>query len=364
MREATTKTLPNAILSVHGSSDRNDSVNARPQLSPSRDQAGLDDLMHLVEQDMASVNHLILTRMQSRVTLIPQLAGHLIASGGKRLRPMITLAAASLCGYRGVRHHRLAAAVEFIHTATLLHDDVVDESNLRRGLASANAVFGNKPSVLVGDFLFSRAFSLMVEDGSLRVLEILSEAAAIIAEGEVEQLMTSNDLATNEAAYLNVIRAKTASLFAAAARIGAVVADRPQAEEEALGQFGLNLGLAFQLVDDALDYAALQEKLGKTIGDDFREGKMTLPVILAVARGENHPDELAFWQRTLEDLEQTPEDLARAQHLIESHGGIVDTLARADFYADSARDALLRFPTSPARQAMLNAVHFAVKRGY
>ncbi|MCX8505701.1 MAG: polyprenyl synthetase family protein [Alphaproteobacteria bacterium] len=320
--------------------------------------------MQLVEGDLAQVNQLILARMQSRVTLIPHLAGHLIASGGKRLRPMITLAAAGLCGYRGDRHYRLAAAVEFIHTATLLHDDVVDESHLRRGSASANALFGNKPSVLVGDFLFSRAFSLMVEDGSLRVLLILSEAAAIIAEGEVEQLITSNDLATSEAAYLNVIRAKTASLFAAAARIGAVVADRPMTEEEALGQFGLNLGLAFQLVDDALDYAAEQEKLGKTIGDDFREGKMTLPVILAVARGQNSPDERAFWQRTMEDLEQTPDDLATAQKLITAHHGITDTLARADEYARAAHDALMVFQPSPARQALLNAVQFSVRRGY
>ncbi|MDI9349976.1 MAG: polyprenyl synthetase family protein [Candidatus Symbiobacter sp.] len=337
---------------------------AATKLAANNDAASLEHLSQLVAHDMAQVNELILARMQSPVTLIPQLAGHLIASGGKRLRPMLTLATAALCGYRGVRHHRLAAAVEFIHTATLLHDDVVDESNLRRGVDSANALFGNKPSVLVGDFLFSRAFSLMVEDGSLRVLEILSDAAAIIAEGEVQQLMTSNDLATTEAAYLNVIRAKTASLFAAAARIGAVVADRPPQEEEALGQFGLNLGLAFQLVDDALDYAAEQEKLGKNVGDDFREGKMTLPVILAVAHGQTHAEERAFWQRTMEHLDQNSADLARAQAIITAHNGIADTLARADEYAAAARASLLQFPPSPIRQALLNAVRFAVTRGY
>src|SRR4051812_36582892 len=227
--------------------------------------------------------------MHSPVALIPQLAGHIVAAGGKRLRPMLTLAAARMCGYRptdGVRprHVSLAAAVEFIHTATLLHDDVVDGSDLRRGLATANSVWGNKPSVLVGDFLFSRAFQLMVEDGSLKVLAILSHASAVIAEGEVLQLVTSNDTTTDEEAYLAVIRAKTAQLFAAAAKIGAVVCDRPEAEELALESYGRNLGIAFQLVDDMLDYSADEAALGKTIGDDFREGKITLPIVLAFAR--------------------------------------------------------------------------------
>jgi octaprenyl-diphosphate synthase len=253
--------------------------------------ASLDRLSELLRGDLARVNALILERMQSPVALIPQLAGHIIAAGGKRLRPMLTLASARLCGYRGGeeagdRHVTLAAAVEFIHTATLLHDDVVDASDLRRGLATANAVWGNKPSVLVGDFLFSRAFQLMVEDGSLKVLGILSHASAVIAEGEVLQLVTSNDTATDEAAYLAVIRAKTAQLFAAASQIGAVIADRPDAEEAALTAFGLNLGIAFQLVDDMLDYSARQAELGKTVGDDFRDGKITLPIVLAFKRGD------------------------------------------------------------------------------
>src|SRR5690242_6312919 len=243
----------------------------------------LDPLTELVRHDLGAVNALILERMQSTVALIPQLAGHIIAAGGKRLRPMLTLATARLCGYRGGRRHvALAAAVEFIHTATLLHDDVVDASDLRRGLATANAVWGNKPSVLVGDFLFSRAFQLMVEDGSLKVLDILSSASAVIAEGEVLQLVTSNDTETTEESYLAVIQAKTAQLFAAASRIGAVLADRPSAEEQALEAYGRSLGIAFQLVDDMLDYSAEQAELGKTVGDDFREGKITLPVVLAL----------------------------------------------------------------------------------
>ncbi len=325
-------------------------------------QPSLDALHGLVKADLDAVNRIILERMQSPVALIPQLASHLIAAGGKRLRPMITLGAAQLCGYRGTRHHMLAACVEFIHTATLLHDDVVDESDLRRGEPSANAVFGNKASVLVGDFLFSRSFQLMVADGSLRVLEILSNASAVIAEGEVHQLMTTNDLGTDEAAYLEVISGKTAVLFAAAAEVGAVVAERPAAECAALRSFGMNLGIAFQLVDDALDYSAAQAKLGKTVGDDFREGKVTLPVILAYQKGT--PEERAFWQRTVEGLEQTEADLPRAQALMERYGTLAATLDRARAYANEAKAALAGFPASPIRAAFEDAADFAVLRGY
>ncbi|HYH17751.1 MAG TPA: polyprenyl synthetase family protein, partial [Azospirillum sp.] len=274
----------------------------------------LDDLTALVDDDLKAVNELIIAKMQSSVELIPQLAGYLIAAGGKRLRPVLTLAAARMCGYQGENHKMLATVVEFIHTATLLHDDVVDESDLRRGLASANAVFGNKASVLVGDFLFSRAFELMVEVGSLDVLRILSRASAVIAEGEVLQLQTTNDTETSEQAYLEVIKGKTAELFAAACRVGAVVAGRPQAEEMALYDYGMNLGIAFQLVDDVLDYSAKQAKLGKTVGDDFREGKITLPVVLAFRRGND--EERAFWRRAMEELEQQDGDLERAQQLM------------------------------------------------
>ena len=236
----------------------------------------------------------------------------------------------------------LAACVEFIHTATLLHDDVVDDSDLRRGSATANAVWGNKAPVLVGDFLFTRAFQLMVADGNLRVLEILSNASAVIAEGEVQQLVTANDTGTTEQAYLEVIAAKTGALFQAACQIGAVVADRPPAEEEALAAYGDNLGIAFQLIDDALDYSARQAQLGKSVGDDFREGKITLPVLLAFARGSE--TERAFWRRTLEDLEQQRGDLERAQELIARHGAIEATVARAEAYAPARAAEPRRVP--------------------
>jgi octaprenyl-diphosphate synthase len=330
--------------------------------------ASLDRLSELLRGDLARVNTLILERMQSPVALIPQLAGHIIAAGGKRLRPMLTLACARLCGYRGGtdeagdRHVTLAAAVEFIHTATLLHDDVVDASDLRRGLATANAVWGNKPSVLVGDFLFSRAFQLMVEDGSLKVLGILSHASAVIAEGEVLQLVTSNDTATDEAAYLAVIRAKTAQLFAAASQIGAVIANRPDAEEEALTAFGLNLGIAFQLVDDMLDYSARQAELGKTVGDDFRDGKITLPIVLAFKRGDEQ--ERRFWRRTLEQSEQSDDDLDRAIALLHKHGALRETLERARHYGTQARAALAGFADCAEKRALIEAVDFCLARGY
>jgi octaprenyl-diphosphate synthase len=334
-------------------------------LEDGRDKArkpSLQPLTELVGEDLKAVNQIIVDRMHSPVALIPQLAGHIVAAGGKRLRPMLTLAAARMCGYGGDRHKALAACVEFIHTATLLHDDVVDESDLRRGLATANAVWGNKASVLVGDFLFARAFQLMVADGSLRVLDILSSASAIIAEGEVLQLVTSNDTETSEQSYLEVIRCKTAALFAAACRIGAVVADRPRVEEEALDSYGLNLGIAFQLVDDVLDYSAKQSELGKTIGDDFREGKITLPVVLAFRRGD--AEERAFWKRVLEDVEQTDEDLDRALALLERHGALRDTVARAGHYGAIARDALGIFPDSQAKRALLEIVDFCIERAY
>jgi octaprenyl-diphosphate synthase len=322
----------------------------------------LDPLFRLLGDDLARVNTLIVARMHSPVALIPQLAGHIVSAGGKRLRPMLTLAASRLCGYQGERHLALAAAVEFIHTATLLHDDVVDASELRRGRDTANAVWGNKPAILVGDFLFSRSFELMVEDGSLRVLDILSHASAVIAEGEVQQLITANDTTTTEAAYLQVIEAKTAALFAAAARIGAVVAERPPAEEEALERFGRNLGIAFQLIDDMLDFSALQSDLGKSVGDDFRDGKITLPILIAIARAD--AEERDFWRRTLEDGEQGEGDLDRAIRLVERRGALAETLRRARTYAAEAVEALAIFPDGPLRQALIEAAAFATERGF
>ncbi|MDR3451018.1 MAG: polyprenyl synthetase family protein [Alphaproteobacteria bacterium] len=324
--------------------------------------AALDALAALVASDVSAVNQLIVQRMESRVAMIPRLAGHIVAAGGKRLRPILTLAAAQLCGYEGQRHRKLAASVEFIHTATLLHDDVVDASDLRRGGPSANALFGNEASVLVGDFLFSRAFELMVEDGSIDVLRILSHASAVIAEGEVLQLATTNDSTTGEQAYLEVVRAKTAELFAAACRIGAVVAARPSSEEEALRTFGLNLGIAFQIVDDVLDYSAEQARLGKTVGDDFREGKVTLPVILAIHRGSEA--ERAFWKRTLEDTDHREGDLAHAQDLMHRHHALRDSIDRARHYGAIARDALGLFADHPVKRALLDIVDFTVEREY
>jgi len=323
-----------------------------------------EDALHvlaaLVEHDIAACNRTIVARMDSPVALIPQLAAHIVAAGGKRLRPLLTLAAAKLCGYTGTRHTKLAACVEFIHTATLLHDDVVDESALRRGLASANAVFGNKASVLVGDFLFARAFQLMVEDGSLQVLAVLSRAAATIAEGEVLQLVTQNDLSTTEDRYLEVIQGKTAALFAAACQVGAIVAERPEAEEAALSTYGSNLGIAFQLVDDALDYAADQATLGKTVGDDFREGKITLPVLAAYQAGG--ATDQAFWHRTIEDSDQQPADLEHALALMAHHGAIATTLARATRFAGAAKAALAVFPDSAVRRALMDVADYTVRR--
>jgi len=322
----------------------------------------LDLLTRLVAEDLAKVNAVILERMKSPVYLIPQVASHLIAAGGKRLRPMLTLACARMCGHDGDRHVGLAACVEFIHTATLLHDDVVDESVLRRGASSANALWGNKTSVLVGDFLFSRAFELMVEDGSLEVLAILSKASSVIAEGEVLQLMTANDTETSEDDYLEVVRAKTAKLFAAAAEIGAVVADRPAAERRALEAFGHNFGMAFQLIDDVLDYSAHQATLGKTVGDDFREGKITLPIILAFRAAD--AESRAFLRRTLEDLEQKKGDLKRCVALLERCGALAATMDRARRYAATARQSLDTLPDRPERRALAEALDFAVSRAY
>ncbi len=331
-----------------------------PMTGPGTTEDVLAALIAQVRDDLEACNRTIVARMDSPVALIPQLAAHIVAAGGKRLRPVLTLAAARMCGYAGLRHVHLAACVEFIHTATLLHDDVVDESQLRRGLASANAVFGNKASVLVGDFLFARAFQLMVTDGSLRVLEILSAAAATIAEGEVLQLVTQNDLSTPEDRYLDVIRGKTAALFAAACQVGAVVAARPEAEETALRDYGTNLGIAFQLVDDALDYAADQAVLGKTVGDDFREGKITLPVLTAYAAGS--PSERAFWQRTIESSEQTEADLDEALRLIDRSGAIGVTLDRAAQFAAAAKRSLMLFPDTPLRRSLQAVADYTVNR--
>ena len=330
-------------------------------LSTSR-APSLDALMTLVASDMNGVNAVILERMQSKVALIPELAGHLIAGGGKRMRPMLTLASASLLGYPGTRHHKLAAAVEFIHTATLLHDDVVDGSGMRRGKRTANLIWGNPASVLVGDFLFSRAFELMVEDGSLKVLRILSHASAVIAEGEVDQLTAQRRIETDEDHYLDIISAKTAALFAAACRVSPVVAEASEESELALECYGKNLGIAFQLSDDVIDYASDTETMGKGVGDDFRDGKMTLPVILAYARGDM--DDRAFWRSAIGGERVSDDDLAHAIALLKETEALGDTIERARQYGRRAIDALAMFPASKAKAALTEAAEFAVARAY
>ncbi|WP_395612971.1 polyprenyl synthetase family protein [Allosphingosinicella sp.] len=328
-----------------------------PNRSPS-----LEPMMQLVAADLNHVNAVILERMQSEVALIPELAGHLIAGGGKRMRPMLTLASAALLDYGGARHHKLAAAVEFIHTATLLHDDVVDGSGLRRGKRTANIIWGNPASVLVGDFLFSRSFELMVEDGSLKVLKILSRASSVIAEGEVDQLTAQRRVETSEEHYLEIIQAKTAALFAAACRIAAVVAERGEAAELGLDAYGRNLGIAFQLIDDAIDYASDEETMGKGVGDDFRDGKVTLPVILAYARGSEA--ERAFWRAAMAGERATDADLAEATRLLRASGALDDTFARARLFGQRAIDALGPFAGGRAKDALVEAVEFAVARAY
>lgn len=336
-------------------------MNAVVSVEERRDPASaLKPLADLVRSDMEQVNQIILDKARSDVEMIPELARHLIDSGGKRLRPMLTIAAAKLCGYTGQGHVKLAASVEFMHTATLLHDDVVDESDLRRGKKTARLLWGNQASVLVGDFLLGQAFKMMVDVGSLGALRILSNAAVVIAEGEVLQLAVSKNVSTTERDYLAVINAKTAALFAAAAEIGAVVADRPAEEQTALRTYGESIGLAFQLVDDALDYSGEAAKLGKRVGDDFREGKITLPVILSYARGSG--EERAFWERTLQDGDVREDDLDHAIALMRQHGAVEETIERARAYGHMAVDALAIFPDGLEKAALLDAVEFSISR--
>jgi len=322
--------------------------------------ATINRLVEVSTPDMLRVNTEILARTGSEVTMIPEVANHLISSGGKRLRPMLTLAMAKLTGYAGDGHIKLAAAVEFMHTATLLHDDVVDESEMRRGKLAARMLWGNEASVLVGDFLLGQAFKMMVEVGSIRALEILSTAAAVIAEGEVMQLGVAKNTATTEDEYLAVIRAKTAELFAAACEVGPVLTNRPKAEAAACRSFGMNLGIAFQLVDDALDYGGKSAKLGKNVGDDFREGKITLPVVLSFLRGSE--TERDFWIRTLEHGKIADSDIETAVGLMTKHRALEDTIKRAQHYGAIARDALALFPASEMKQALEEAVEFCTAR--
>ena len=327
----------------------------------------LDPILHLTKSAMASVNAIIVERMQSEIDLIPTLAGHLVASGGKRIRPMLTLAGAMAANPipdtsndAHLNAAKLAAAVEFIHTATLLHDDVIDESDMRRGQETANAIWGNEASVLVGDFLFARAFELMVETGHLSVLDRLSKASARITEGEIEQMLIAGKPDTDIDAYLSVIIGKTAELFAAASETGGLIAGGDDAMVASLKEYGMALGIAFQITDDALDYAADETRLGKTVGDDFAEGKTTLPVMIAYHQGD--ADEQAFWQRTIGAGDLRDGDLAEAQRLMAKHDAIEQSLAEARKHAEDAGQCLAALPSSPAKDALIETAAFAASR--
>ena len=320
-----------------------------------------DRLAEMLAADMEAVNLLIRERMASEhAPRIPQVTAHLIEAGGKRLRPMLTLAAARLCGYAGPYHVHLAAAVEFIHTATLLHDDVVDESAQRRGRPTANLLWDNKSSVLVGDYLFARAFQLMTEPGQIRVLNILANASATIAEGEVLQLTAAQDLATTEEIYLKVVRGKTAALFSAATEVGGVVAGASEAAVQALFTYGDALGIAFQIADDLLDYGGTASAIGKNTGDDFRERKLTLPLIKAVAKAD--ADERAFWVRVIEKGDQREGDLEQAMAIMTRHGALEAARADAFVWADRARAALRDLPDHPLRQVLDELSAYVVSR--
>jgi octaprenyl-diphosphate synthase len=325
-----------------------------------REPASIAELIALTSADMNRVNELILSKAGSDVEMIPEIANHLISSGGKRLRPMVTLAAAQMFGYSGEGHVKLATSVEFMHTATLLHDDVVDESGLRRGRKTARMIWGNQASVLVGDFLLGQAFRMMVDVGSLDALDILSTAASIIAEGEVMQLAAAKNLETTEDEHFAVIKAKTAALFSAAAEVGPVIARASRNDRAALRSYGMNLGLAFQLIDDALDYGGTSKELGKNVGDDFREGKVTLPVILAYRRGT--PAERKFWKSAIEENRADDAALERAIGLMTKHGAIADTIGRAGHFGGIARDALAPLESTPQKAALLDVIDFCISR--
>jgi octaprenyl-diphosphate synthase len=322
--------------------------------------ASLDPLLSLVSHEMEQVNAMILSRTGSDVLMIPEVAQHLISSGGKRLRPILTLALAQLAGYAGEGHIKLAASVEFMHTATLLHDDVVDDSDMRRGKPAARKLWGNEASVLVGDFLLGQAFKMMVEVGSLQALDSLSTAACVIAEGEVMQLNAAKKLTTDETLYVKIIYAKTAALFATACEVGPIIAHVREDARQAARAYGQNLGMAFQLMDDVLDYGGSSKSLGKNTGDDFREGKITLPVILSYAKSDEAAK--AFWQRTLTQNDVRAGDFEIALQLLHKHNALEATLARARIYGENAKAALAIFPALPLKAALEEAVDYCVAR--
>ena len=320
----------------------------------------LVQLTSLLQNDMEEVNKLIIKNMQSDVALIPKLSGYLIASGGKRIRPLLTLATTRLYGDQGNRPYALAAAIEFIHTATLLHDDVVDESEERRGKAAANLIFGNKASVLVGDFLFSKAFQLMTKDGSLKTLDILSNASAVIAQGEVLQLSATNNINITLEDYYEIIGSKTAALFAAATQIGPVIAGASEDASKAMYDYGYYLGMSFQIADDIMDYSATKEQMGKNSGDDFREGKLTAPIIIALSKANS--EERKFWVRTLQNLNQKDGDLEHAISLINKHNAVEESIILAKGFADKAIEAINKAPENVLKPLLKDIINFTIDR--
>ena len=319
----------------------------------------INAIQKIVNKDLIEVNNIIINEIGTEVPLINDLSKHILASGGKRIRPIITLLTSSLCNYKGKNHLALAASVEFIHTATLLHDDVIDESKMRRGVATANDIFGNKTSVLVGDFLFSRAFELMVANSPIQVLEILSKASTTIAQGEVLQLSTINDCSTSKDMYMKIIKNKTASLFSAASEISAVLSKKEIQIQRALQKYGEKLGIAFQLVDDALDYTGTKT-LGKKVGDDFKEGKMTLPAIISISHSNDK--EKIFWKKAIENLDQSDSDFNRAIELINKYNGIETTIDMAKEYCIEAIQSLDIFPRSQTKLALESLAYIAINR--
>ncbi len=334
--------------------------NSQPRDELNTQSPTMKSLLDLTAPDMERINELIWTKAHSPVEMIPKLAAHLIESGGKRIRPMLTCATSRLCGYEGLDHIPLATSIEFLHTATLLHDDVVDESDTRRGKKAARLLWGNQASVLVGDYLLGQSFKIMVSVGSIDALKILSHASAVIAEGEVMQLAATGNPEATEADYMAIIDAKTAALFVAAAELGAVVSNRPENERHALMDYGHALGIVFQLVDDALDYAGETDDMGKNLGDDFREGKITLPVILAFQAGSE--TERQFWHRTLGKGDIEPDDLTEARALIKKYQTIETTIERARHFGRKAQNALSIFPNNKWKSALLEVVDFCIER--
>jgi len=320
----------------------------------------IEQIKTLTDDDMQAVDAVIRERLASDVVLVNQLSHYIVNSGGKRLRPLLSIIASCAYGYEGKHHFTLAAIIEFIHTATLLHDDVVDESDMRRGRETANALFGNAASVLVGDFLYSRAFEMMVEVKSMKIMQILAETTNIIAEGEVMQLMNCHDADTTEQRYLDVIHAKTAKLFEAATRLGAVISDRPEVEEQAMADYGMHLGTAFQLIDDVLDYSSSSEEMGKNVGDDLAEGKPTLPLIYAMRNGTQA--QAAIVRKAIEEggLDYIDQVMAA----IEATGAIAYAEQTAQKEATLAIEQLSYLPDSPYKEALMGLARFSVDRSF